>query len=508
MGESKATGTSRSDDKNRKRAAQSPRNKLLYIGSVVILVLVVVTFVGVPAVGSFGQGSGSIVFGRYGGQDIAYRPGNFFARQYEAIAQNLRDSSGDLDLELQLRIAWRQAFNRAVLRTALLQQAERSNVRVTEARVDELVAQDPRFLRDGRFDRTAYRTMGNQERFQLRSFHQESHVFDLFVNDALSGSVSSAAEKQFVASMAGPERSFDIVRFPFTTFPEDQIRTYAEENADLFTQVNLSVITLGTREEAERIRDQAQQPGNPFGELARTYSRDLFADQSGEIGRIYGHEMQQELLNPEDLASVIGLSPGAFSEPLETTSGWSFFRAEADPVPFDPADEEMIAEVRSYMQIFEQGRIQDFVRREAEEFSRSIDDTVDLADAADVRGGTVHETPFFPINYGNLQLFTQVNVPGVPDLQDAAYRESFFNAAFSLQEDQLSEPVMLRQSAIVLRLREERPADETSVGFLEDFYDSIRGQFQSDEIESTYVIEDQLDDNFVPVFNRYVLGSP
>jgi peptidyl-prolyl cis-trans isomerase D len=505
MAESKSTGNSRSEEKNRNRASQSPRNKLLYIGSVVILVLVVVTFVGVPAVGSFGQGSGSIVFGRYNGEEIAYRPGNFLARQYEVVAQSLRDSSGELDLELQLRIAWRQAFNRTVLRTAILQQAGRSDVRVTEDKVDELIAQDPRFQQNGRFDRNAYRTMSNQERFSLRGFHRESEIFNLFVGDVLSGSVTASDEARFVASMSGPERSFDIVRFPFESFPEQQVRAYAENNDALFTEMMLSIITLGTRDEAEGILTQAREPGNPFGELARTYSRDLYADQSGEIGKIFGYEMQQELINPDDLPRLTALASGSLSDPIETTAGWAFFRAEADPVAFDASREDMIREARSYMQMFEQGRIQDFVRQEAQDFARSVSDS-DLAAAAQVRGSAVYQTPFFPINYGNLQLFTQINVPEIPDLQDAAYRESFFVTAFSLQPGEVSGPVMLRQSAIVLSLREEREANENTVTFLEQYYDSILGQIQSDEIETAYIQEEYLDDNFLPAFDRYVLG--
>lgn len=506
MGDSRPTGGARSDDKNKKKTGKSPRNTLLYIGSVVILVLVVVTFVGVPAVGSFGRGSGSLVFGRYNGEEIAYRPGNFFARQYEVVAQSLRDSSGDLDLELQLRIAWRQAFNRTVLRTALLQQADRSNVRVTEERVDELVAQDPRFQSNGRFDRAAYRNMSNQDRFSLRGFHRESEIFDLFVTDALNGSVTSAGEARFVAAMAGPERSFEIVRFPFDEFPEQQVIAYARENEDLFTELNLSIVTLGTEDEARQIRNRSTEPGNPFGELARTYSRDLYADQGGEIGRLFGYELQQELLDPQDLRHLRALRAGDTSSPLETTSGWSFFRAESDPVPFDPEQPEMILEARSYMQMFEQGRIQDFVRSEAERFTRLVADS-GLRTAAAAQDRRVLETPFFPINYGNLQLFTQVNVPGVPDLQDAAYRESFFITAFSLDQGEVSDPVMLRQSAVVLSLREERQADAGTVEFLQEYYGSILGQLQSDGIETTYINRDRLEDNFVSVFNRYVLGQ-
>jgi hypothetical protein len=503
MGDSRETGRTRSDDTRKKR---SPRNTLLYIGSVVILVLVVVTFVGVPAAGGFAQQQGSIVFGRYDGEDIAYRPGNFFARQYEIIAQSLRDSSDDLDLEIQLRIAWRQAFNRTVFRTAILSEADRSSMRISEERIDELIAQDPRFLRNGRFDAAAYRSIGNQELFALRSFHRETAIYERFLQDALEGSHSSGGERRFVAAMAGPERSFSVVRFPFDDFPVQQVAAYAEENNDLFTELALSAITLASREEAEQIRAQAVQPGNPFSELARTYSRDLYADRGGEIGEIWGYEIQQELLDPDNLAAVVGLQGGEISIPLETTSGWTLYRADEPPSGFDRDDDDALREVRSYMQSFEQGRIQDFVRDEAQAFSaRAGQDG--LTTVAAEQNREILETPFFPINFGNSQLFTRLNAPAIPDLADAANRQDFFVTAFSLEDGELSEPVVLRRSALVLQLLDERPADDQQVEFLAEYYDSIRGQLQSEEIESIYLDENRLEDNFLASFNRYVLGN-
>lgn len=505
MGDSRETGRTRSDDKRKKQSKRSPRNTLLYIGSVVILVLVVVTFVGVPAAGGFAQQQGSIVFGRYDGEDIAYRPGNFFARQYEIIAQSLRDSSDDLDLEIQLRIAWRQAFNRTVFRTAVLREAARSNMRVSEDRVDELIARDPRFMRDGRFDVSAYRNIGNQERFALRTFHRETAKYERFLQDALEGSHSPEAERRFVAAMAGPERSFTLVRFPFDDFPIQQVSAYAAENSDLFTGLTLSAITLATREEAEQIRGRALQPGNPFSELARTYSRDLYADRGGEIGEVWGHEIQQELLDPENLSAVVGLQADEISLPLETTSGWTLYRADEPPIGFDPDDTDALREVRSYMQAFEQGRIQDFVREEARSFAVRARGS-GLSAAAVEEDREILETPYFPINFGNSQLFTRLNAPAIPDLADAANRQDFFVQAFSLEEGEVSDPVVLRRSALVLQLRDERPADDQQMDFLAEYYDSIKAQLQSEEIESVYLDEDRLEDNFLASFNRYVLG--
>jgi len=490
----------------REKKSFGGRSKGLYIGSVIILVLVVVTFVGAPVVGGFG-GSGNLVFGRYAGEDIVYAPGNFFARQYEGVAQQLRDSGNEMDIEWQLRLAWRQAFNSTVLRTAILHAAERSGARVSEARVDERIARDPRFNQNGRFDVAAYRATDNQERFQLRAFHRENTLFEQMVDDILSGAPVSPGEIDFVANMSGPERSFDVVRFPFSRFPESQVALYAQEEAHLFAELNLSVITVASEEEAQRVRQQATEPGNPFGELARTFSRDAYADQNGEIGSIWGYELQQELLSPESLDQLIDLSPGDISSPLETTAGWAIYRAEEDVIPFSPDRPEALAVARSFMQTFEQGRIQDFVRDEAAQLVATFDPASESLNArAGEIGLTVAATNFFPINFGNQQIFNTPRSADVPELQEAANRERFFEIAFSLEEDQLSEPIILRQSAIVLRLREERDLGDDGGFIVREFYDSLHQQFLSEEVEAAYIQQDLLQDNFNQAFNRYILG--
>jgi hypothetical protein len=481
------------------------RSRWLYIGSVVILVLVVVTFVGAPVVTST-AGSGRLVFGRYGREEIAYQPGNFFARQYETIAQSLRDSGNDADLELQLRIAWREAFNRTILHTATLQHAEEAGLDVSVQRVDELLAQDPRFQVNGRFDAGAYEQIGSQERFSLREFHREGAIFDQVVRDVLAGTHVSTGERAFVAAMSGPERSFDLVRFPFSEFPASEVEAFATDNADFFARLDLAVVTLATEEEAQQIREQALQPGNPMGDLARTYSRDLYADQDGQIGEIYGYELQQELINPEDLATLLALAPGDISEPVETSAGWAFYEMLSEPVSFDPADPDMVQAARRYMQNFELGRIQDYVTSEARRFAEVARGN-DLERAAAEEGLDVLSTPFFPINYGNNQLFGQLQSAQVPDLSDAAFRESFFTTAFSLDEEEISEPVVLRQSVLVMELREERAARAEDAEFIEEYYEMLVRQFQSDEIEDAFIDEERLDDNFAQSFSRFVLDA-
>jgi len=493
------------DTENKKPRTPLSRNTWLYIGSVIILVIVVVTFIGAPVATST-MGSQRLVFGRYGNEDIMYQPGNFFARQYEVIAQSLRDAGDQTSLELQLRLAWREAFNRTVLHKAVIAEATDAGVAISEGRIDEMIASDPRFQVNGRFDADAYQATGNQDRFALRNFHRENAAFDQVIRDALTGTRFSSEEKRFVGELTGPQRSFDVVRFPFSEFPEDQVIAFVRENADLFTTIDLSVVTLGTEEEATEVRNRANEPGNPFGDLARTYSRDVYADQDGQIGPLYGYELQQELTDPADLSRLLELEEGEISPLIETTSGWAFYQAASAPATPDEVDGDLRSEARRYMEVYEQGRIQDYVRAEAEQFVASA--AVDgFATAAGADGREILTTGFFPVNYGNSQFFGQLRSNDIPDLADAAFREDFFETAFSLDADQVSDPILLRQSALVLRLREERPVDEDDVEFITEFYDAIARQFYSDEIETAFVDEEKLEDNFVQAFNRYVLGN-
>ncbi len=69
----------------------------LYGFSVVVLVVVVVTFVLAGPGGPLSRGgagsNGSIVFGSYNGHEISYYPGSYFAQQRDAIANQIKGSS-------------------------------------------------------------------------------------------------------------------------------------------------------------------------------------------------------------------------------------------------------------------------------------------------------------------------------------------------------------------------------------------------------------------------------
>ena len=69
------------------------RNPLLYFGSVIVLVIIAVTFIGAPTIGQFAGISASTIFGYYDGHKIEHYLGNYFHRQILAINKNYRQNS-------------------------------------------------------------------------------------------------------------------------------------------------------------------------------------------------------------------------------------------------------------------------------------------------------------------------------------------------------------------------------------------------------------------------------
>lgn len=476
---------------------------VIYIGSVVILVIIVVAFVLSPIAGGLAAG-GDIVFGAYNGEEIVWSTGGFFEQRYQAIASAAAAQSRDEDTFSQMsiaRTALRTAFDEAVARTALLQIAERSGVRVSEARIDELMAANPRFMEDGVFSVERYRATGNAERFSLRRLERELAITSAVPGDVTSGTRAGEAEARFVAAMAGPERSFELVRFEFADFPAEQQRAFALDNPHLFATLDLSVATAATQEAARELRDDLIADREGWDRIVTERSRDTAASEAGALGELLGHQVERILIDPSDLTKLLALAADELSQVIESTSGWSVYRLNGQVRPFDVADD--LAPVAEYMNIFEQGQIQDFAFAQAEAFGIAARDRGFLTAAAAI-GEPVIETPFFPINYGNFPIYTRVESPDVDDLADAAFREEFFRGAFSLGEGQIGTPIVLRQSVVVPRLREERDALEPLVDRITGSYPFLLRELLQQELTGAYVDRSLLDDRFDERFPRWL----
>ena len=156
-------------------------NPFLFIGTFLILVIVVVAFVFVPAIVPEygGRGDVDLNFGSYDKVPISYVPGNYFSQYISLLLQN---EQGNLDPENPFAFypVWLEAFQAAAVHTAMLREMQRVGYSVPSKTVDFEVAKLPRFQENGRFSSVLYKRMDENSRLTLWQQVQDDIIKNRF----------------------------------------------------------------------------------------------------------------------------------------------------------------------------------------------------------------------------------------------------------------------------------------------------------------------------------------
>ena len=483
---------------------RSTGKTVTYVMTVVLLVIVVIAFVGTPAVGGLASGN-RISFGSYAGREIAYEPGNFLARQYQDIARQVQEQGQEVTDFLVQQI-WRAAFQRAVYHEALLILAEDADVSVSARAVDRAVARWPEFQVNGRFSAERYNATSSQAQLALRSYLRQVLIDSRVQTDLYGETRVSDAERDFFVDMAGPERQFQFVQFSYADYPDAEVIRYGENNPERFERINLSVITISSSEgDARSIREQAVNRQASFEDLARNQSRDSYAEAGGEMGWVYYHELEPDFENPSVIDEIFALDAGQISTVFRTTFGWTIYRVNEAPVEPDFSNPDVVADVRSYLTVFERGLVEDYLNAQAGQFvARSR--TESFAAAAAQIDQSPQTTSYFPVNYGSTPYFGTVSAQSNSTVASASFREDFFRELFALESDAVSAPIAVRDYVFVFQLVDERTPDSQTNEFLASYVPLIVREFAQEQTQRTVVDEDLLVDSFTATFNRAILG--
>jgi hypothetical protein len=488
------------------------QNPGIYIGSVVILVLVTVTFIGGDFLsgGGFGGGGGDLTFGYYDRAPISYVPGNVFVQNLENITRTYQAQGIDIsDFRISAQI-WRQAFERAVTHTAVLQIMARSNYSVPERLVDREVARLPMFQEGGRFSPALYRQMSESTRLSLWRHEQEKLTMMMYFSD-FAGLLVSGGEADFIARMSSPLKSFDMVSFRVDNYPDSEYLSYAMDNMNLFNSIHMSRITLGSGErDAARILASVRDGTITFEDAARNHSQDVFAERGGDMGSRMFYELDREILNPADRQAVYGLRRGEYSNVIMTTDGWAFFRVENELTPPDFEDEIVMDRVRSYVRNFQRGRMEDWAITRAREFIADVRES-DFLNAA--RWSNLERRSFgpLPVNFGSVDFFTTLDsftISGFSsqELRTLARNENFWRVLFSTQLLMPSEPLVHGNNVFVFYLTEETEADESSIEALKATYSAWWLDFITEQALQQYFLSSpKMEDRFWEVYFRSIM---
>ncbi len=476
----------------------------LYIFSVIILIIIVVTFVGGPLI-SRSAGSGSISFGTYKGKSIDYYPGNYFSQQKDIYAERLRQSGGNDNLETQAYKVWRNAFDQTVFHTAVLLEAEKSNIWVSENLIDKAVISSGQYMVDGEFNEEKYRNTPNSERFATRKLFKEQIIHERYLADVLGAQKSSRKEMNFIKEMADVQRSFSFVHFLFSDLPEEKVLSYAEENRNRFKKIKLSRILIkSSASEAEEIKKKLDARISSFEELARAHSKDLYAEKGGDMGWRYFYDLEGDFDSTEPVEKIFSLNEGDLTSVLSSRFGWVIYRSNSPSIEMDIFDDETLQIARHYIMRYEKGMVEDYFQEKGQNFSTRANE-IGFRLAAIERGIVPSETDYFPLNYQGIFFMTPVRaLDQEVNISSASYSREFFEVAFSIRKNQISDPIMLDDQVIVLNLEDERKTPERGLALMEDFYRYFAARTLEADLQNVLMDPDFLEDNFNNIFYQYI----
>jgi hypothetical protein len=301
-----------------------------------------------------------------------------------------------------------------------------------------------------------------------------------------------------------------MVSFSIYTYPDSEVEAYVRASPDMFRIAHLSRITVTSSErEARQILSSIQTGTETFENAARNMSRDMYADNSGDMGNRMVFELSTEIPS-NTLEELLRLSRGGMSGVVRLAdNSWAIFRAEENVRQADIQDPASMDKIRNYMMTFQRGRIEDWLFSEAEVFIENVK-TVGFDNAAFDMG--IYKDSFgpLPLNYGNTSLFSSVAGAGIGVLYNeysqvnAGTNERFWLTAFTTPLLTPSTPVIVGTHVVVLYPLEESEDDEYNTSLIQMYYPYWLSNTIDTDIRYYFMNSGKLDDRFWDVF-RYFL---
>jgi hypothetical protein len=435
----------------------------IYVGTIVILVIVIVAFVLVPAIvpSAVGSVGNDISFGAWDKKPITYTADSYFYQMREMYQRYGSMYGLNSDFEV-----WQQAYQQTVMRTAALGEMKKAGYEPPSGTVDKRVAELPQFQVNGKFSVAAYRNMTNAERLRLWNNMRDDLAAERYSKDTEAVNTSSQ-EAAFVGNMSRIVRSFKFISIPLSTYPESALLSYAEKNEKLFLTVHLSQLTVSSGEkDAEQILARIKSDELSFEDAVRTHSEDTYKDKGGDAGQRIAHELNNIITDEAERDAVLALTASGLSAPVKVPQGHAIFRAEETPRKLDTSNPAELEKVRSYILQNERGIMEDFLEGRAELFAINVKEAQDLSfDTVALNNGyEVKELGPLPVNYGDVSVFSTLASFSHPELSGVASNEVFWKTAFQTSIEQPSTPVVSGDNIIVLYpTSEEKYAEERSV---------------------------------------------
>ena len=496
------------------------------IGSLIILLVAAAVFVLVPIFAAGRGGKRLPPFGKYAGTEIRYEQGSIFADAVANLANEYQRYGSELSGDIYSMI-FDSAFSRTVTRLTAEKAVAKSGYRVPTGALNRTMRQY--FLdENGSYSQKLYRRADPERVRELRKNRENELIFarymqDLFGNtestgryiEELFGSAelignarpyglkTSKNEIAFIREMNENRRSFHSAAFNMNNYPDEEKAAYGTANAAKFIKYDLSIITCEDKAKASALLKRLANSEITFADAVSEYSQKAYSDETGKLRNGYSYQVEKILSDSAELSKITELETDGMSDVIQTSIGFSIFRADSASVQPDFENEDTIKAVYNYLISYEFGTIEDYYMQKARDFSAAA--KADGFDAACAQFGlTNNEVPAFPVNFGNLSVLARLDT-GVTGLYTASTDEKFLKTAFSLNVGEISEPLVMAKNIVVIQCVSDQAADDEPAP--DEALTAELENYDSRSAQSALMASPKLENNVQEVFNKYMRNN-
>ena len=431
------------------------------IGSLIILLIAAFIFVLVPIFQGGKTGKRLPAFGKYDGTEIRYEQDTDFFNYVARYAEYYKNQGIETKDSMQFYL-FNYAFNATVTELAYKKAVAKAGYKVPETAVNRAVK--PYFTDEkGNFSQKNYNiylTNNPDNLAALRKQLASTLTTGRYAEDSFGGQTAlgdgtlyglktSGAEAKFIQEMGNSQRSFNMAVFNMSEYPDTEKAAYGKANSQKFVKYDFSVITVSDKAKAASILKRINENAITF-EDAVNESQKIYSNNSGKINSKYHYQIEKFLKQPEDMEKLAALEEGAVSEPLQTSVGYSIFKADSAKTEPDFSDSETIRTVYNYLTANEFSHIEDYYKETAKAFSSAVKSRGFNAAANQYKAKRV-SVPAFALNYGNLSVLPKLDT-AIDGLSGADSNKNFLESVFALKNEEISEPITNGNNILVLQL--------------------------------------------------------
>lgn len=452
------------------------KNKGAITGSilgVLLIVMAVLAFVILPILPDGNAPTGLRVLAKWDSTEITNESDSRFYDEFEQLQYWLGEPQNN---QQELEFA-NVAADAAIIDVAMETEMTKIGYNPSENLINKTLINQFRDS-DGNVSKELYDSQSASELNTLRqdvinSLKRATYIQNMLgYSDGTYGLKMSDAEKAFIEELATETKTFEYISFGVQDFPQEEVRKYGEENAELFVKYDFTVVSFAEEPAAKTVSQAILKANTTFDDAFASRDTNVInsrIDSNGKFLMPYRKDINRMFPHAEDLQKVISLKVGEVSEPIALGSIYVLIRCDAEPVQPDFEDSELLSTVSLYMREYQMGMIEDYLVARAGEFKARAEETSFEVATREFQKDTIISDPV-SLNYGDSQFLPQIAQSNNSSFRGAINNEKFYQLVKGAKDDDVLEPILINDTVFVFRhLRTEQQSEE----FIQDAVDQF-----------------------------------